>query len=33
MAFSNLFRRHSTSPDIQAASYAYMDGNSTAETL
>ncbi|CAF3038006.1 unnamed protein product [Rotaria socialis] len=33
MAFSNLFRRHSTTADIQAASYAYMDGNSTAETL
>ncbi|CAF0833528.1 unnamed protein product [Rotaria sp. Silwood1] len=33
MAFSNLFRRYSTSNDIQAPSYAYMDGNSIAETL
>ncbi|CAF2738508.1 unnamed protein product [Rotaria sp. Silwood2] len=33
MAFSNIFRRYSTSNDIQAASYAYMDGNSIAETL
>jgi hypothetical protein len=33
MAFSNLFRRYSTSNEIQSASYAYMDENSIAETL
>ncbi|CAF1221188.1 unnamed protein product [Adineta steineri] len=33
MAFSNLFRRHSTSIEAQAANYACMDENSTAETL
>lgn len=33
MAFSNLFRRYSTSYDTQCISYAYMDQNSIAETL
>ena len=33
MAFSQLFRRYSTSNDVQSASYAYMDQNSIAETL
>lgn len=33
MAFSNLFRRYSTSNDMQSASYGYMDENSIAETL
>jgi hypothetical protein len=33
MAFSHLFRRYSTSNEIQSASYAYMDENSIAETL
>ena len=33
MAFSHLFRRYSTSNDVPAASYAYMDQNSIAETL
>ncbi|CAF3605116.1 unnamed protein product [Rotaria sordida] len=33
MAFSNLFRRYSTTNDVQTASYAYMEGNSIAETL
>ena len=33
MAFSHLFRRYSTSNDVQLASYAYMDQNSIAETL
>jgi hypothetical protein len=33
MAFSNLFRRYSTSNDTQSANYSYMDENSIAETL
>lgn len=33
MAFSNLFRRYSTSTEIPAASYAFMNESSTAETL
>lgn len=33
MAFSNLFRRHSTSHESQAANYACLDENSIAETL
>jgi len=33
MAFSNIFRRYSTSNEMQSASYAFMDENSIAETL
>jgi hypothetical protein len=33
MAFTNLFRRHSTSQEGQAAMYACSNDNSTAETL
>lgn len=33
MAFSNLFRRYSAATDTQSPSYAYMEGNSIAETL
>ena len=33
MAFTNLFRRYSSTNESRRLSYAYIDGDSTAETL